>query len=78
MELIDDGSILQFGFAGISQGLMDHLKNRRNLGLHTEILTDYLVGLIECGAVNNSTKKMYRGKSLATCCMGTRHLYNFL
>ena len=36
-ELIDDGSILQFGFAGISQGLMDHLKDRRNLGLHTEI-----------------------------------------
>jgi acyl-CoA hydrolase/GNAT superfamily N-acetyltransferase len=77
-ELIDDGSILQFGFAGISQGLMDHLKDRRNLGLHTEILTDPLVSLIECGAVDNSTKKMYRGKSLATCCMGTRRLYDFV
>ncbi len=77
-ELIDDGSILQFGFAGISQGLMDHLKDRRNLGLHTEILTEFLVDLIECGAVNNSTKKMYRGKSLATCCMGTRRLYDFV
>ncbi len=77
-ELIDDGSILQFGFAGISQGLMDHLKDRRNLGLHTEILTDTLVDLIECGAVDNSTKKMYRGKSLATCCMGTRLLYDYV
>lgn len=77
-ELIDDGSILQFGFAGISQGLMDHLKDRRNLGLHTEILTDSLVDLIECGVVDNSTKKMYRGKSLATCCMGTRRLYDFV
>ncbi|MGC8658107.1 MAG: GNAT family N-acetyltransferase [Desulfomonilaceae bacterium] len=77
-ELIDDGSILQFGFAGISQGLMGHLKDRRNLGLHTEILTEFLVDLIECGAVNNSTKKMYRGKSLATCCMGTRRLYDFV
>jgi acyl-CoA hydrolase/GNAT superfamily N-acetyltransferase len=77
-ELIDDGSILQFGFAGISQGLMDHLKDRRNLGLHTEILTEFLIDLIECGAVNNSTKKMYRGKSLATCCMGTRRLYDFV
>ena len=77
-ELIDDGSILQFGFAGISQGLMDHLKDRRNLGLHTEILTEFLVDLIECGAVNNSTKKMYRGKSLATCCMGTKRLYDFV
>ncbi len=77
-ELIDDGSILQFGFAGISQGLMDHLKDRRNLGLHTEIFTDTLVDLIECGAIDNSTKKMYRGKSLATCCMGTRYLYDFV
>jgi acyl-CoA hydrolase len=77
-ELIDDGSILQFGFAGISQGLMDHLKDRRNLGLHTEILTDSLVDLIECGVVDNSTKKIYRGKSLATCCMGTRRLYDFV
>lgn len=77
-ELIDDGSILQFGFAGISQGLMDHLKDRRNLGLHTEIFTDPLVDLIESGAIDNSTKKMYRGKSLATCCMGTRHLYDFV
>jgi acyl-CoA hydrolase/GNAT superfamily N-acetyltransferase len=77
-ELVDDGSILQFGFAGISQGLMDHLKDRRNLGLHTEILTDPLVDLIECGVVDNSTKKMYRGKSLATCCMGTRLLYDYV
>jgi len=77
-ELIDDGSILQFGFAGISQGLMDHLKDRRNLGLHTEIFTDPLVDLIESGVIDNSTKKMYRGKSLATCCMGTRYLYDFV
>ncbi|MGC8602383.1 MAG: GNAT family N-acetyltransferase [Desulfomonilaceae bacterium] len=77
-ELIDDGSILQFGFAGITQGMMGHLKDRRNLGLHTEILTEFLVDLIECGAVDNSTKKMYRGKSLATCCMGTRRLYDFV
>ncbi len=77
-ELIEDGSILQFGFAGISQGLMDHMRDKRNLGLHTEFITDPLVDLIECGAVNNSTKKMYRGKSLATCCMGTRRLYDFV
>ena len=73
-----DGSIVQFGFAGLSQGLMDHLKDKRNLGLHTEIIADPLVYLSECGAVNNSTKKMYRGKSLATCCMGTRRLYDFI
>lgn len=66
-ELIEDGSVLQFGFAGISRGLMDFLKNHRYLGLHTEIFTDPLIDLIEAGVVDNSTKKIYRGKSLASC-----------
>ncbi|MFH0824899.1 MAG: GNAT family N-acetyltransferase [Pseudomonadota bacterium] len=77
-ELIEDGSIIQFGFAGISRGLMDFLKDHKHLGLHTEIFTDPLIGLIESGVVDNSTKKLYRGKSLATCCMGTRALYDYV
>ena len=51
---------------------MDFLKDRQHLGLHTEIFTDPLIELIESGVVDNSTKKLFRGKSLATCCMGTR------
>ncbi|MEW6141088.1 MAG: GNAT family N-acetyltransferase [Thermodesulfobacteriota bacterium] len=77
-ELIEDGSILHFGFAGISQGLMDHLKDIKNLGVHTEVYTDALMDLTESGAINNSTKKMYRGKSLASRCMGTRRLYDYV
>lgn len=77
-ELIDDGSILQFGFAGISRGLMDFLKDHSRLGIHTEIFTDPLIDLIEAGVVDNSTKKIYRGKSLATSCMGTRRLYDYV
>jgi acyl-CoA hydrolase/GNAT superfamily N-acetyltransferase len=77
-ELIDDGSIVQFGFAGISRGLMDYLKHHKHLGLHTEIFTDGLIELIESGVVDNSTKKLYRGKALATTCMGTRKLYDYV
>jgi acyl-CoA hydrolase/GNAT superfamily N-acetyltransferase len=77
-ELIEDGSVVQFGFAGISRGLMDFLKEHKNIGLHTEILTDPLIDLIESGVINNSSKKTFRGKSLATCCMGTRRLYDFV
>jgi acyl-CoA hydrolase/GNAT superfamily N-acetyltransferase len=77
-ELIGDGCVLQFGFAGISRGLMDYLTNHKNLGIHTEIFTDPLVDLIERGVINNSTKNIYRGKSLATCCMGTSRLYDYV
>lgn len=77
-ELVDDASILHFGFAGISQGLMDHLKGFKNLGIHTEVYTDALMDLTESGAINNSTKRVYRGKSLASRCMGTKRLYDYV
>jgi len=77
-ELIEDGAIVQFGFAGITKGLMDHLYDRKNLGIHTEIFTDALIDLMDAGIINNSTKKMYRGKCLATTCMGTKRLYDFV
>jgi acyl-CoA hydrolase/RimJ/RimL family protein N-acetyltransferase len=77
-ELIEDGSIVQFGFAGISRGLMDFLKHHKHLGLHTEVFSDPLIDLIELGVIDNSTKKLFRGKSLATSCMGTRRSYDFI
>ncbi len=54
------------------------MKDRRHLGIHTEIFADPLIDLIETGVIDNSTKKMYRGKSLATCCMGTQRTYDFI
>lgn len=77
-ELIEDYSVLQFGFAGISRGLMDFLTGHRHLGLHTEVFSDPLVDLIEAGVVDNSTKKLYRGKSLTSCCVGTRRAYDYV
>jgi acyl-CoA hydrolase/GNAT superfamily N-acetyltransferase len=77
-ELIEDNSVLQFGFAGISRGLMDFLTGHRHLGLHTEVFSDPLVDLIEAGVVDNSTKKLYRGKSLTTCCVGTHRAYDYV
>lgn len=77
-ELIEEGAVLQFGFAGISRGLLDFLRDHRNLGLHTEVFSDPIVDLIESGVINNSTKKAFRGKSLATCCIGTRRAYDYV
>jgi len=77
-ELIEDGSIVQWGFAGISQGLIEHIKDRKDLGVHTEMITDSLIDLVEAGVITNATKQIYRGKSIATFCMGTRGLYDYV
>ena len=77
-ELIEDGSVVQTGFAAISQGLTEHLKDRKDLGVHSEMFTDSLIDLVEAGIVTNATKGMYRGKSIATFCMGTRRLYDYV
>jgi acyl-CoA hydrolase/GNAT superfamily N-acetyltransferase len=77
-ELVEDGSILQFGFAGAPRGLTKHLGDRRHLGVHSEIYTDGFMELTEAGIITNETKKLYRGKSLATCCIGSGKLYDFV
>ncbi len=77
-ELIEDGSVVHTGFAAISQGLTEHLKNHRDLGVHSEMFTDSLIDLVEAGVVNNSTKRVYRGKSIATFCLGTKRLYDYV
>ncbi len=77
-ELIEDGSVLQIGFAALSQGFSRHLLGHKDLGVHSEMITDSLVDLYEAGVITNSTKKSYRGKSLATFCLGTNRLYDFV
>lgn len=77
-ELIEDGAIVQVGFAGISQGLIEYIKDRKDLGVHTEMFTDSLIDLVEAGVITNATKQIYRGKSIATFCMGTRRLYDYV
>jgi acyl-CoA hydrolase len=77
-ELIEDGSIIQIGFAALSKGFSRHLLGHKNLGVHSEMITDSLVDLYEAGVITNSTKKSYRGKSLTTFCLGTKRLYDFV
>lgn len=77
-ELVEDGSTLQVGFGGTAQAVIPFLKNRKNLGIHTELLGDGLAGLLRCGAADNSMKSMDRGKAVATFCMATSETYGFL
>ena len=76
--LIEDGSTVEFGIGRIPQALMPLLAHKRDLGIHTEMLTDGIVDLIASGAVTGARKKIDRGKIVASFCLGTRKLYDFI
>jgi acyl-CoA hydrolase/GNAT superfamily N-acetyltransferase len=76
--LVDDGSTVEFGIGRIPQAVVEFLKDKKDLGIHTEMFTDAIIDLIESGAVNGSLKKLDVGKVAASFCMGTRKLYDYI
>ena len=76
--MIEDGSCLQMGIGSLPNAVCALLENRRDLGIHTELMTPALARLIECGAVNNRRKATYPGRSVFTFAMGDRAFYEFL
>lgn len=77
-ELIDDGSTLQIGFGGVPNAVCKALESKKDLGIHTEMITEGIMELAECGAVNNSKKTWNKGKLLGTFAWGTKRLYEFM
>ena len=76
--MIDDGACLQMGIGTLPAAVCGLLKDRRDLGIHTELLTPALAELIRCGAVTNKAKETYRGRSVFTFAMGDRAFYDFI
>lgn len=76
--LIDDGSTVEFGIGQIPQALMSQLTHKRDLGIHTEMLTDGIVDLVESGAVTGERKKIDHGRIVASFCLGSKRLYDFI
>ena len=77
-DLIDDGSTIQIGYGSIPNACCCSLLDKKHLGVHTEMFSDGLINLIEAGAVDNSRKSLHRGKLIASFCMGSRRLYDFI
>jgi succinyl-CoA:cyclohexane-1-carboxylate CoA transferase len=77
-ELIEDGSTLQLGIGGIPNAVCRALLNKHDLGIHTEMITDGMVDLLQSGAANNSRKTLNPGKTIGTFALGTRRLYQFM
>ena len=77
-ERVPDGATIQAGIGGIPNALLEHLKDHRDLGIHTELLSDGLIDLVESGVVTGTRKRLRTGKIVATFALGTRALYDFL
>lgn len=77
-SLIEDGSTIEVGIGKIPQALLRFLKTKKDLGIHTEMITDGIVDLVQSGAVNGSRKKVDKGKVVCSFCLGTKKLYDFI
>ncbi len=76
--LVEDDATLEFGIGAIPQAVIGLLKAKKNLGIHTEMFTDSIIDLIESGALNGSRKTLDREKIVASFCMGSRRLYDYI
>ena len=76
--LIDDGATLQMGIGNIPNAVLSQLVNHKNLGIHTEMFADGVLGLVEKGVINGVKKVMDPGKIVSTFVMGSQRLYDFL
>lgn len=76
--LVPDEATLQIGVGGIPDAVLAQLKGRRDLGVHTEMFSDGLMSLIECGAITNARKTLHPHKIVASFAMGSRALYEFI
>lgn len=77
-SLIGDGCVLQMGIGAIPDAVLRFLRDKNDLGVHTEMFSDGLIPLIESGVVNNSTKEILKGRVLTSFAMGSRELYDYL
>lgn len=77
-ELVEDGSTLQMGIGTIPDAVLKCLNNHKNLGIHTEMLSDGVIDLIANDIVNNKFKGVNENRTITSFCFGTKRLYDFV
>ena len=77
-SLIEDGATLQMGIGSIPDQVLLNLRSHKNLGVHTEMLSDGIIPLLEKGVITNSLKKINVGRSVTSFMAGTRKLYDYV
>lgn len=77
-ELVEDGSTLQLGIGAIPNAALAALRDRRDLGIHSEMISDGILDLVEMGVITGRRKATHPGKIVASFALGSRRLYDFL
>jgi acyl-CoA hydrolase/RimJ/RimL family protein N-acetyltransferase len=78
LRLIEDGATLQLGIGRISHALLPLLESRRDIGLHTVVISEDFIDLFSRGAVTNRFKRLHSGKTITTFAVGSRRLYEYV
>ena len=77
-RIVEDGDTIQVGYGSIPNAILSNLTHKKNLGVHTELLSDGIVELMKKGVIDNTKKTIDRGKTIATFCMGTKKTYQYI
>ena len=77
-DMIPNGATLQIGYGGIPDAVVMQLSHKHDLGVHTEMIGDGIMSMVEAGVVNNRKKNVNNGKILATFALGSKKLYDFM
>lgn len=77
-DLIEDGSTMQMGIGTIPDSVLHFLTDKKDLGIHTEMFSDGFMELVEKGVINNSKKTLHQGKTVASFCIGSQSLYDYV
>ncbi|MCG6893667.1 MAG: GNAT family N-acetyltransferase [Desulfobacteraceae bacterium] len=77
-QLVDDGATLQIGFGHLPNAILKYLDGKKDLGLHTQLITDGMLPLFEKNVITNRKKTLLADRVVASLCMGTRRIYDYV
>jgi acyl-CoA hydrolase len=77
-ELVDDGATLQIGFGNLPYAILKYLDGKKDLGIHTQLVTDGLLPLFEKNVITNKKKTLLPGRVVTSLCMGSEKIYRYV
>jgi 4-hydroxybutyrate CoA-transferase len=77
-SLIPDGATIQTGIGALPQAVLEFLRDHKDLGIHSELIGDGVIDLIEAGIMNNARKTLHRHKAVSGFALGTKRLFEFI